>query len=270
MNTFRVGTDVTVLNDQLEVPGLGHLPINAYVLHADEPVVVDTGVGLPDRHFLNDLAAVIDPVDVRWIYLTHPDRDHTGGLFDLLDAAPRARVITTFIGVGIMSTELPLPMSRVYLLNPGQQLNVGDRTLTAFRPPTFDSPATTGFYDDRSRTLFTSDCFGAPMPTSDLAGCPDVREVGSTELRDAQLLWAAVDSPWIHQVSGPAYADSIRALEQFDTDVLLCTHLPPAIGMGEQLRATLLTAPDAPPFVGPDQRALEAMLASFASDVPVG
>ena len=48
MNTYRVGDDVTVLNDQLEVPGIGHLPINAFVLHAREPVVVDTGLSLAD------------------------------------------------------------------------------------------------------------------------------------------------------------------------------------------------------------------------------
>ena len=122
MHTYRIGTDVTVLNDHQEIPGLGYLPINAFVLHAREPVVVDTGLSLPDRQFVEDLGAVMDPADVRWIWLTHPDRDHTGGLFDLLDAAPHARVITTFLGAGILSTERPLPLDRVYLLNPGQRL----------------------------------------------------------------------------------------------------------------------------------------------------
>jgi flavorubredoxin len=53
------------------------------------------------------LSGTIDPADVRWIWLTHPDRDHTGGLYDLLEAAPQARVVTTFLGVGILSTERP-------------------------------------------------------------------------------------------------------------------------------------------------------------------
>lgn len=86
------------------------------------------------------LSAAIDAADVRWIWLTHPDRDHTGGLHDLLEAPPQARVVTTFSGVGILSTERPLPMERVYLLNPGQQLDVGDRMLSGLRPPLFDNP----------------------------------------------------------------------------------------------------------------------------------
>ncbi|MGK2316221.1 MBL fold metallo-hydrolase [Gordonia rhizosphera] len=147
MNKHRIGTDVTVLADQTEVPGIGYLPINAFVLHADQPVVVDTGLSLPDRDFVATLSSVMDPADVRWIWLTHPDRDHTGGLYDLLDAAPQARVITTFLSVGILATERPLPMDRLHLVNPGQRIDVGDRTLAAFRPPLFDNPGTTGFLD---------------------------------------------------------------------------------------------------------------------------
>ena len=91
MNTYRIGSDVTVLNDHFEIPGIGFLAINAFVLHAREPVVIDPGLGLPDRDFLNELGSVVDPADVRWIWLTHPDRDHTGGLFRLLYHLGRQR-----------------------------------------------------------------------------------------------------------------------------------------------------------------------------------
>lgn len=41
---LNVGTDVTALDDHLKIPDIGHLPVNAFVLHAREPVVVDTGL----------------------------------------------------------------------------------------------------------------------------------------------------------------------------------------------------------------------------------
>ena len=109
LETHRHG-DVTVLGDRAEVPGLGHLPVNAFVLHASQPVVVDTGLSTADKDFVTELAKVIDPADVRWIWLTHPDRDHTGGLWELLEAAPHARLVTTFLGVGVMSTQWEVPM----------------------------------------------------------------------------------------------------------------------------------------------------------------
>jgi len=263
MQIHRLGDDVSVLNDYLEVPGIGFLPVNAFVLHAAEPVVVDTGLGLPGRGFMEALGSVVDPADVRWIWLTHPDRDHTGALFDLLAAAPAARLVTTFLGAGIMSTERPVPLDRVYLLNPGQSLDVGDRTLTAFRPPLFDNPATVGFYDERSHTCFSSDCFGAPMPSAELARCDDVAVVPADQLRSGQLLWATVDSPWVHTTDAARYLRTIEPIRAMDPATILSTHLPPAMGRTSQFLEMLTAAPQAAPFVGPDQHALEAMLASF-------
>jgi glyoxylase-like metal-dependent hydrolase (beta-lactamase superfamily II) len=263
MRIHRPHPDVTALSDSLEVPGVGHLPVNAFVLHAAEPVVVDTGLGLADRDFVGSLSEAIDPADVRWIWLTHPDRDHTGGVFALLEAAPQARLVTTFIGAGIMSTERPVPMDRVHLLNPGQALDVGDRRLLGFRPPLFDNPATVGFFDEHSGACFTSDCFGAPMPTADLAAADAVADAAADDLRTAQLLWATIDSPWVHRVDRTKYAASFDPLRTFDASCVLSTHLPPVEGNAGALVETLLVAPDAPEFVGPDQAALEALLAEF-------
>jgi hypothetical protein len=172
-------------------------------------------------------------------------------------------VITTFLGVGILSTECPLPLDRVFLLNPGQTISVGDRELRAFRPPLFDSPATTGFQDLSSGVVFSSDCFGAPLPTAELAACDDVRAVPPSELQAGQLLWATVDSPWVHVVDPARYRGSIDPLRAMAAPAVLSSHLPPAVACTDHLLDTLLLAPQADRFVGPDQRALEEMLASF-------
>ncbi|MEY9877156.1 glyoxylase-like metal-dependent hydrolase (beta-lactamase superfamily II) [Streptacidiphilus sp. MAP12-33] len=263
MPVHRVHPDVSVLSDSLEVPGIGHIPVNAFVLQAAQPVVVDTGLGLPDRDFLRTLSAVLDPADVRWIWLTHPDRDHTGGIFALLDAAPRARVVTTFAGAGIMSTEHPLPMDRIYLLNPGQSLDVGDRTLTGFRPPLFDNPATVGFFDDRTGVCFSSDCFGGPLPSAELAQGPDARDLAPRGLSDLQVFWASVDSPWVENVDAERFERSWQLLRERAPELVLSTHLPPASGITGQMIDTLGAVAGLAPFVGPDQAALEQMLAGF-------
>jgi flavorubredoxin len=263
MYLHRPHQDVTVLHDEAEIPGLGHLPINAFVLHAEQPVVVDTGLSLADRTFVQDLSAALDPADVRWIWLTHPDRDHTGGIYDMLEAAPHAKIVTTFVGVGILGTERPLPLDRVYLLNPGQSLDVGDRTLTGFRPPLFDNPATVGFFDSKTGVCFSSDCFGGPLSSSENAASDTIAAVAADEVSAAQMLWASVDSSWVHKVDQAKFEAGFEPLRAFDPSWTFSTHLPPIEGSLDAMMRTLRDVPVMPEFVGPDQVALEAMLASF-------
>ena len=157
METLRLRHGVSVLHDSTPIPGLGVLPINAFLLSAQQPVLVDTGMPASRPALLSALSELIDTADLRWIWLTHPDRDHTGALAEVLALAPQARLVTTFLGAGILSMEYDVPRERLYLLNPGQSLDVGDRRLTAFRPPVYDSPATTGFIDDSTGVMFSSD-----------------------------------------------------------------------------------------------------------------
>lgn len=119
--------------------------------------------------------------------------------------------------------------------------------------------------------MFTSDCFGAPLTSAELAESPDVDTASADELRGGQLLWATVDSPWVHQVDPVRYRDTLDPLRAMQPSALLSTHLPPAVGRTEQFLDLLAEAPQADPFIGPDQRALEELLATFEPDptVPV-
>ncbi len=58
-------------------------------------------------------------------------------------------------------------------------------------------------------------------------------------------------------------------LHAMDPDLILSSHLPAAPGALSAFTAMLKAAPDCDPFVGPDQQALEAMLATFEPDTAV-
>ncbi len=260
MRTQRVG-DIDVIRDAVEVPGLGALAINAFVLHADEPVLVDTGRPVEREPFLAALGSVVDPADIRWIWLTHPDRDHMGALFDVLAMAPRARLVTTYIAAGYLSVEYPVPFDRVQLVNPGQSLEVGGgRRLHAFRPPLFDSPMTVGFVDDATGTCISSDCFGGILPTVETAYADDVGELDPEAVRTGQTIWAMADSPWVTSVDPAKFALTYARLRQFAPGTILSTHLPPAAEQLETFLALLEAVPEATPMDPPDQAFLDVIL----------
>jgi flavorubredoxin len=257
IQSYKAAPDIEVLTSNFPIPGFGLVPINAFVIKGSEPVLVDTGAAVHSKAFMPALRSVIDPADLKWLWLTHTDFDHIGSLHQLLAENPKLRVITTFLGVGIMSLFDPLPMDRVYLLNPGEKITVGNRTLTALRPPAFDNPSTTGFYDDKSGVLFSSDCFGALLS----AVPQNAADLSDADLRDGQVFWATVDSPWLHKVDVGAFAKELDGIRRMEPKMVLSSHLPAAPGhMTERLLASLAVVPKAQPFVGPNQAALEQML----------
>jgi hypothetical protein len=255
--SHKATLDTTIINAYLPVPGFGVLPVNSFVVHAEEPVLVDTGMAGLRTEFMRELQSAIDPEDLRWIWITHTDPDHIGNLAAVLEAAPYARVVTNYLGMGKMGL-LQLPLDRVYLINPGQSLNVGDRSLTAVSPPCFDAPETIGLFDDKSATLFSADCFGALMD----APAESAADMEPQKLRDGCIAWSTVDAPWLGMIDPDKFGQTLSAIERFNTETVLSCHLPPAKGLAKTLLTNLAEAQHAPRFVGPDQQALEKMLAA--------
>jgi flavorubredoxin len=155
-------------------------------------------------------------------------------------------------------------MDRVHLINPGQSVTVGDRRLTAVKPPVYDNPITTGFVDDRTGILFSSDCFGGLL--TDVP--QDAADLDTEALRAGQVRWATVDSPWLHGVDRDAFGRSLDAVRTLEPKMVCSSHLPPAPGtLLDLCLESLALARDAEPFVGPDQAFLDAMLAGMG-DAP--
>lgn len=259
---YQVTPDIDVVPAYFPIPGFGILPINAFVLKATEPVLVDAGLVPLSDEFMEKLSSVIDPGDLRWLWLTHNDQDHIGSLQRVLDEAPKLRVITTFLGLGKMSLFQPLPMDRVRLLNPGQSISVGDRKLTSIKPPAFDAPETTGLYDPKAAAFFSSDCFGTLMsePVQNAA------DIGSKGIQEGLLAWAKVDFPWLHMVDRTLFAKTLNRVHEMSPKIILSNHLPAAHDMTDELLEHLAAVPAAEPFVGPDQQALEAMLRDLTGE----
>ena len=64
-------------------PALGQplfVYINSMVILGKEPVIVDTGTPANRKQWLDDVFSLVEPEDVRWIFLSHDDVDHTGNL----------------------------------------------------------------------------------------------------------------------------------------------------------------------------------------------
>jgi flavorubredoxin len=138
--------------------------LNSILIRAREPVLVDTGMVTNREQWFEDVFSLIQPNEVRWIFVTHDECDHTGNLVEALKRCPNAMVVTNKAASWRTAAAFGIPHERIRTVNNGETFNLGDRTFRAIRPPVFDSPYTLGLFDTTTRVYYASDAFCSPMP----------------------------------------------------------------------------------------------------------
>ncbi len=260
---YQAAPDIHVLPTNLPLPGAGVvLPVNAYVLTAEEPVLIDTGIGIDGDQFLDAVGSIVDLQALRWIWLTHDDADHTGSIQRVMDAAPNARLVTNAFSALRMATWWPVPFDRVHAIRPGDRLSVGDRTLRAVPPPLFDNPLSIGLLDEATGSFFSVDSFGALLPEA----VQDAADVPHETLAGGMLAWSLADSPWAHLVDRPRFDQVLDGVRRLQPSRILSSHLPAANGTSiEHFLEVLASVPDAEPAVAPSHEEFGHMLAAMAA-----
>jgi flavorubredoxin len=258
---YNAAPDISVLPTFFRVPGMGVLPINAFVILSEEPVLVDAGIECEKEDFMKALKSIIDPSDLKWIWLTHDDLDHTGNIKRIMELSPKAKLVTHAFSAFRLSTAWSLPWRRVQALSLGEGLNVGDRILTPIRPPLFDNPMSTGIYDEKSSAFFSVDSFGALLGREE----KDAAAFREKELAQGITIWETFDSPWVHSVDEQKYAKSLEQIRKLKPRLILSGHLPVARDKTDQLLKVLSALPSAQPFTAPNQALFAQIVAGLTS-----
>ncbi len=138
---------------------------NAYLIKGSErTALLDTADPSMSDALLRQLAGV-DRID--YIVAHHAEQDHAGTLPQLLARYPEAKVVASTKGKAMLLDLLHLPGERVEMVDDGQRLSLGDRTLEFVYAPWVHWPETMLTYLLEERILFTCDFFGSHYATSE-------------------------------------------------------------------------------------------------------
>ncbi len=198
------------------------VPINSMVIRGAEPIVVDTGVGDNRQQYFADLFSIVEPNDIRWVFISHDDIDHTGNLNELMQLAPNATLVVNWFLQERMGTTLEVSPLRQRWVADGEILDAGDRKLLAIRPPAYDSPTTRGLFDTTTGVYWASDSFGAPMlsPINDVADLPaEMFTLGSSSFN-------RYVAPWIEIADPAKFQASVDRIEQLGASTIAGCHSP--------------------------------------------
>ena len=221
------------------VPNYG----SVYLIDAAEPTFVDTGLGRNREYLFDALDELgIERTAVRHVLATHVHLDHAGGAGYLAEACPNATVWTHEIGaphlvdperlvagtkaaVGEMweyyADPKPVPADRITELEGGDEIDLGNRTLSVVHLPGH-APHQVVLEDDRDGFVYTADAAGiwvpalgevhetSPPPNFDLETCLD--DVETIRALEPDVLLYPHFGPVTDDVDGVLddYADTLK------------------------------------------------------------
>ncbi|MFC7202780.1 MBL fold metallo-hydrolase [Haloferax namakaokahaiae] len=197
---------------------------SVYLIDAERPALIDTGIAADREHVFGMLDEVgID--DLAYILPTHIHLDHAGGAGYLAEEFPDATVMVHEIGAPHLvdptrlvegtkaavedqwrfyDEPIPIDESRIESLTGGEEIDLGDRTLSVHHAPGH-APHQVMYHDDGDDVLFVGDAMGIWEPKTET----------------------------IRQTSPPSQfhlqkaLDDVRTVEEIDPEVVCFGHFGP-------------------------------------------
>lgn len=255
---YRISTETFLITWGMDAPPVGHFPMHSLLIRGEQPIIVDTGAPACRDQWLQTVFSLVDPADVRWVFLSHDDRDHAGNLLAVLKACPNATLLTTWFSIGRMAEEWMTPLPRCRFLNDGDTIDAGDRMLLAVRPPVFDNPTTRGLLDPTTGVYWSVDTFATNTPHRML----EAAELGDDEFRGGQLLGSRLVAPWHRYLDQHKWETCLQRVRALGATTLAGCHTPVIRGPRVETAFELLrTLPTLDPWREFDQSDLDGWLA---------
>jgi len=132
---------------------------NSYLITDEKKVLIDLTKSTKEGSLLGQIHDVLDPAKLDYIVLNHMEPDHTGAIKVLHSLAPQAVFLLTAKAASMLQAFYGIT-ERVRVVEDGEELNLGEKTLAFYAVPFVHWPETMVTYEKTQQVLFSCDAFG--------------------------------------------------------------------------------------------------------------
>lgn len=170
------------------------IQFNQFLIKDDEPFIMHTGMKKMFPVTREAIASLIEPAKLRWIGFSHFESDECGALNELLNIAPNAQAVCSFVGAMVTVNDFADRPARALADN--EVFAIGSHRLKFLATPHLPHGWDAGlFFEERDKTLLCSDLFfhpGDPEPLTE----SDVVGRASTSITEGMAGPLANDMPY--------------------------------------------------------------------------
>ncbi len=223
---------------------------NAYLVRGSEKTALLDTV---EPHMASELMGQLEGVErLDYVISHHAEQDHSGVIPAVLEKYPGAKLVTNAKAKGMLLDLLNIPEESFLVIEDGERLSLGNKTLQFILTPWVHWPETMVTYLEEDRILFSCDFFGSHIATSDLFVTDEFRVMDAAKRYFAEIMMPfrtiisknlekldALDIDMIAPSHGPIYPRPELILEAYRTWVsgpLSNTVILPYVSMHESTR----------------------------------
>lgn len=132
---------------------------NSYLLIGEKIALIE---GCPSKYFpiLKENIEKICPLkNLSYLILNHLEPDHSEAVPNLLENAPNLQILTSKMGANMLLNFYGVK-ERVKEVKDGETIDLGTLSLKFISSPFIHWPETMMTFEEKSKTLFSGDCFG--------------------------------------------------------------------------------------------------------------
>ena len=189
---------------------------NAYLVNGGEKTaLIDTVDPTKESELLTNLRKIeVEKID--YVIANHAEQDHSGAISSILSAYPDAKVVTNEKCKKFLIDLLHIQEDRFEVIEDGDEISLGDKTLKFFITPWVHWPETMVTYLIEDRILFSCDFFGSHLATSELFA-----EQGEELLRSAKRYYAEIMMPFRANIK-----KNMEKISSLDMEMIAPSHGP--------------------------------------------
>ncbi len=139
---------------------------NSYLIQGSEKTALLDSVDPAMSHVLMEQLESVGKLD--YIISHHAEQDHSGAIVDVFANYPKAEVICSKHGLDLLRSHLSLPEECFKVVEDGETLSLGDKTLEFVYTPWVHWPETMVSYLLEDNILFSCDFFGSHIATTEM------------------------------------------------------------------------------------------------------
>ncbi|MEZ5298591.1 MAG: MBL fold metallo-hydrolase [Ilumatobacteraceae bacterium] len=260
---IEIAPETFVIHDTFAPPGApGAVHMNSMLIRGAQPVVVDTGAPTNREQYLEDLFSLVEPEDVRWVFISHDDVDHYGNMHEVMAACPNATLVASWFACDRIAVDR-LDIPPTLAVAERRRIDRRRRPHPARHPaPAVRLADDAGLFDPTTGVYWASDCYATPVqgPTA------FVDELDPDAWAGGFQTFQAWNSPWVTMLDESRFAEACSVVERLEPRMIASCH-GPTIGPSQVDRAfeLLRLVPVTPIPPQPDQMALDQIVATIES-----